>query len=52
MNNRRKILYWSLWMGALGFAGIFPSLLAAMIKPDVRRLRGDVQINGVTPELR
>ena len=32
MNNRRKILHWSLWMGALGFAGIFPSLLAAMIK--------------------
>ena len=38
-------------MGALDFASIFPHPLAAIIKTSVWRLRGDVQVNGVTAKL-
>lgn len=45
--SRRSLLRFCLKMGFLGFAGLLPRPLAAMIKPGMRTVEGDVRINGV-----
>jgi len=44
--NRRRILSWALGASYFGLAGLLPRPLAAMVKPGIRNIRGDVRVNG------
>ncbi len=44
--DRRRLLIWTLRASALGLVGLLPRPLAAMVKPGMRSMRGDIQING------
>jgi len=46
--DRRDTLRWALRISAFGLVGLLPAPLAAMVKPGMRTMRGDVQINGRT----
>jgi len=46
MINRRTLLRYSLKMSALGLTALLPAPLAAMVKPGMRSIKGDVRING------
>ncbi len=48
--DRRDVLRWALTLSSWGFTGLLPRPLAAMVKPGMRRVRGDVRVNGVAAE--
>jgi len=46
--NRRRVLRWALGASYFGLAGLLPRPLAAMVRPGIREVRGDVRVNGRT----
>ncbi|MBT4934908.1 MAG: hypothetical protein HOL66_07735 [Rhodospirillaceae bacterium] len=46
MFNRRTLLRFALHVGALGFAGFLPRAMAAMVRPGMHTVKGDVRVNG------
>ncbi len=48
--NRRTVLQWALKMSYFGMASLLPAPVAAMVKPGMRSVRGDVRVNGTSAD--